>query len=510
MFGLIGKALMSIDALTAQNEKQPLWPFLKLLLGFWTGSTRQVAWLLSAGLFTSLIANLLVAIAINHWNKYFFDALQNKEPQRLRWSIALVIMLALLSAVASLALFQVRTRLQLRWRKWLTETLIRKWIEKRRFYQLSVLGLIDNPEARIAEDGRQSVELLVDFVAGITNAFLGSASFIGILWFVGGSINLFGVAIPGYMVIAVVAYSALTSYGMFVLGRPLVERVEKKASGEADLRYELTHTRENAENIALLGGDDDERTRLNATFNELVKRWLDVISRQARMLFLANGNNVLAPIVPLLLGAPKYLSGDMSLGDLMQAAAAFAQVQMALNWLADNSLRLADWFASARRVAALDKSFDQLDASVASLGDNTINLGFSDDGALHLKGLSIAQLDGTLMLADADARIARGEKVLVKGNALPGKSTLIRAIAGLWPWGSGDILRPRGTTFAFMPQRPYIPFGSLRAAINYPQGGETPDEDRIRTVFIECGLDCLISQLDVEEDWSGLLSNNEQ
>ncbi|WP_306792354.1 SbmA/BacA-like family transporter, partial [Methylocystis sp. MJC1] len=328
------------------------------------------------------------AIAVNRWNKFFFDALQSKDQRLLLLGISLFLALALTSSMTSVALLQMRMRFQLRWREWLTRTLVRRWMERRRFYQLSVLRLVDNPEARIAEDGRIAIELFVDFATGVTNALLMAASFVSVLWFIGGSLTLWGVTVPGYLVIAVVFYSACTSYGMLLLGGPLVSRVEAKAVAEADFRFELSHTRENAETIALIGGDDAERERLCTRFDQVALRWVAVIGRQARMLFLSSGNNVLAPVIPLMLGAPKYLAGDISLGDLMQAAAAFIQVQLALNWLADNSMRLADWFASARRVAALDLFFDNLDKLAIGAEAKMIDLAFSDDGALHLCGLS--------------------------------------------------------------------------------------------------------------------------
>ena len=243
----------------------------------------------------------------------------------------------------------------------------------------------------------------------------------------------------------------------------------------------------------------------------MAQRWIGVIGRQARMLFISNGNNVLAPVIPLLLGAPKYLAGELSLGDLMQAAAAFSQVQTALNWLADNSLRLADWFASARRVAALDTSFDQLDKLAEGPGGDAIELGFSDDDALHLCGLCINQHDGTLMLSDAEATIKKGEKVLVKGDSGTGKSTLIRAMAGLWPWGSGRILRPRDARISFMPQRPYIPMGTLRQALDYPlEEGAPLEAARTEEILRACGLDQLVDRLDADEHWAGILSGGEQ
>ena len=498
------------EAKPTQSGGRHLRWFLRMALGFWSGASRRKALILSAGLLACLVANLLTGIAVNVWNKYFFDALQNRDDHSLLVSIGLVAVLSVLSAIASVALLEVRMRLQLRWRQWLAARLVRRWMSRRRFYQLSILGLVDNPEGRIAEDGRVAIELFVDFVSGMLNAVMTAVSFVGVLWFVGGSITIWGIWIPGYLVIAVIIYSGLTSYGMLVFGRPLVARVESKSAGEADFRYQLTRTRENAETIALIGGDEDERTMLGATFGVLARRWVAVINQQAKMLFQSSANAVWAPVAPLLLGAPKYLSGEMTLGDLMQAAAAFAQVQMALNWLADNALRLADWFASARRVAALDMAFETLDLLAVEGGENTIELGFSHDGAVHLEGLSIAQHDGKVMLADADARIDRGEKILVKGDSGTGKSTLIRAMAGLWPWGSGRILRPADARISFMPQRPYLPLGTLRAAINYPQDGPDASADDMISMLQECGLAHLAHRLDDDVNWSLVLSGGEQ
>ncbi len=484
--------------------------FANLSFGFWTGPTRRKATLFVVGLFACLLLNLAPAIAINRWNKFFFDAMQNKDQRLIILSIGLMLALAFASALTSVALLQTRMRFQLRWREWLTQSLVRRWMEGRRFYQLSVLRLVDNPEARIAEDGRIAIELFVDFATGVTNALLMAASFVSVLWFIGGSLTFGGVTIPGYLVIAVVIYSVSTSFGMLLLGRPLVARVEAKAAAEADFRFELSHTRENAETIALIGADDAERERHYARFSQVALRWVAVIGRQARMLFLSSGNNVLAPVIPLMLGAPKYLAGEMSLGDLMQAAAAFIQVQLALNWLADNSLRLADWFASARRVAALSLFFDDLDKLAIGAEEKMIDLALSNDGALHLCGLSIAQHDGTLMLADTDAVIGRGEKVLVKGDSGAGKSTLIRAMAGLWPWGSGRILRPRDARIAFMPQQPYMPRGTLRDALDYPRDDTPPDPARTGKILAACGLAHLVSRLDEEQSWSDVLSGGEQ
>jgi len=483
--------------------------FYRLALGFWRGDSARAAWFLSLAFLGCLFASMGLQVAVTRWSKYFFDALQAKDMHTVQLSIVLAVGLALATAIVAVLLIQSRMRLQLRWRTWLTDTLVARWLTERRFYQLTILRNVDNPEARIAEDGRISIELFVDIAGGVLNTVILSASFMVVLWSVGGSLTIGGVSIPGYLVIAVVLYTALTSLGMLLLGRPLVNAVAHKAAGEGDFRYALTRTRENAENIALIGGDDDERAAIMMSFTDLAKRWICVIGRQTRMMFLSSGNNVIAPVVPLILCTPKFMSGEMSLGDLMQAAAAFGQVQTALNWLADNAYNLANWSASARRVGELDQAFTELDAAAEARGRQTIVLEDSPDGNFHLRDLAVSQVSGNSMLAESEASFAPGDKVLVKGPSGSGKSTLIRAIAGLWPWGSGRIQRPNHASIAFMPQRPYMPLGTLRNAIDYPATDHKAETADIEKILRECGLEHLMPRLDEEDSWSTVLSGGE-
>lgn len=340
--------------------------FITMAFGFWSGPTSRTAWLLSLGFLTCLIANMLVAVGFNQWNKFFFDALQVGDRTALQWSSGLLLALALCTAITSTAGIQTRMRLQLHWRKWLTEALIARWLHNRPIEHVEMMRAVDNPEARIADDGRIAVELFVDLAGGIINTVLLSTSLVLVLWHVGGGIAIAGVTIPGYFVIAVFIYSAATSLAMWRLAWPLVRRVEEKAAREGDFRYALMRTREKSDASALENGERDELRALGISFSALAGRWLDMIERQTRMMLLSSSNTLLAPTIPLFLGLPKFLSGSMTLGDLMQVAAAFLQVHAALNWLADNALSLANWSASARRVAALDMAYKGLEADIRS------------------------------------------------------------------------------------------------------------------------------------------------
>jgi putative ATP-binding cassette transporter len=490
--------------------------YFRIARGFWGGPTRRRAWFLITGVLVFALANLAAALGVNRWNRFFFDAIENKQVGLVYLGVGIIVLLAVASAAASVGLVHMRMRFALRWRQWITGHLIERWLADRRFYQLNIVGGdASNPEYRIADDVRLATEPLVDFLIGLTNAILAAVAFLGVLWAVGGSIRIGAGGsehvIPGYMVWAAIVYSTITSLGMYFLGRPLIAAVESKNTGEAQLRYELTRVRDSAENIALIGGDEDERLRLKETFGDLATRWIRVIVRQARMTWIFNGSTVLSPAVPLLLGAPKYLAGELSLGELMQVATAFAQVQIALNWLADNAIRLAEWFASAQRVVELRRMLENLEATIGRHGsDTTVVLGPSPDDAIHFRDVSITQLDGKLMIEGADVVIPRGEKVLVKGQSGTGKSTLIRAMAGLWPWGSGQILRPEDATIAFMPQRPYLPLGTLRHALMYPVvDAEHPDE-HLADALKRCGLSHLVPRLDDEDQWEGILSGGEK
>jgi putative ATP-binding cassette transporter len=295
---------------------------------------------------------------------------------------------------------------------------------------------------------------------------------------------------------------------MLSLGKPLISTTASKNAAEAQNRFELVRIRENAESIALIGGEDDERRTIETTLGSVLARWAGVIRQQSLVVFIVHGNVMLAPVLPLLIGAPKYLAGEMTLGNLMQLAAAFVQTQVAFNWLVDNFVRLAEWRASAGRVVELwltlaafrrRQDSEERIARVETEGD-----------AVEMTGLSVSLHNGKVVIRDADASIRPGEKVLIKGASGTGKSTLIRAIAGLWPWGSGRIALPARATLLFQPQKPYIPLGSLRNALLYPAAGVARDNAEIAAAMTRCGLRSFIGRLDEEQRWDRILSGGQQ
>jgi putative ATP-binding cassette transporter len=488
--------------------------FLERAVGFWTGPTRTTAWTWTVGALALVLVNLAVNVGINQWNKWFFDALERKDASTLGTAVLVIVVLIAAGAASAVAMVLCRMTLQVKWRQWLTGDLLARWLSEQRYYRLAVTDEEQiNPEYRIADDLRLASEPVVEFVIGFINALLVAVTFVGILFWVGGSLTVSiggtSVWVPGYIAIAALLYAATTSALTYFIGNPLVDRVAAKNESEAQFRYELTRVRENAESIALIKGADDERERLNETFSTVVARWLDVVRQHCHLTWIFNSNAFFAPIFPVLLATPKYLAGELTLGSVMQLAAAFTAVLTALNWFAENFIRLAEWSASARRVQELNESFEDMDDDAA----RTAAIVVENTGTEHIEitDLSIVHRDGRVVIDDADIKVAPGERVLLGGESGSGKSTLIRAIAGLWPWGEGRILLPAGAKLAFVPQRPYIPLGTLRDAIAYPVEGKLLSDERAKAVLKDVGLGYLASKLDTEEErWDQTLSGGER
>ncbi len=297
---------------------------------------------------------------------------------------------------------------------------------------------------------------------------------------------------------------------MVIIGRRFVAVSERKNQSEAEYRYPLTRLRENGESIALIHGEEEERSGVNKALAAVLRNWRNICIQAMRTTIVSQTSSYIAPILPVILCAPKYLDGSMTLGQVMQAASAFTIVQAAFNWLVDNYPRLADWTASAHRVASLERSLDALERAESGEGVPRIEHDKGKVAALRLRNLSVTLDDGTAVVKDAEVEICPGEKVLVVGESGTGKSTLVRAIAGLWPWGEGDIEVQKNAKLFLLPQRPYVPIGTLRRAATYPDAAESRSREEIAEAFKKVGLGHLADRLEEEGPWDQTLSGGEK
>jgi putative ATP-binding cassette transporter len=388
------------------------------------------------------------------------------------------------------------------------------WIANGRYYQLNLVkGDHKNPEFRIADDLRLATDSPVDFIVGLASAALSAATFIVVLWTIGGDLtfNMGGatITIPGFLVIAAVLYAFIASISMVVIGKRFVAVSEHRNQAEAEYRYALTRVRENGESIALLGGEQEERAGLDKGLKKVLHWWRELLGQHMRTTIVSQSSAMIAPVIPVLLAAPKFLDGTMTLGQVMQAASAFVIVQTAFSWLVNNYPRFADWRASAQRVASLLVSLDRLNRAEEH-GIGRIERKETGDAALRLKDVSVTLDDGTSVVDDADVSIEPGEKVLVMGESGTGKSSLVRAIAGLWPWGEGTVQLKAGANLFLLPQRPYIPLGTLRRAVTYPASVDEIPHDKVIEVMEAVGLGELVPRLDEDIAWDQTLSGGEK
>jgi vitamin B12/bleomycin/antimicrobial peptide transport system ATP-binding/permease protein len=483
--------------------------FARLTGGFWRGGTAGRAWFWSVALASAIILSVFANVTVNRWNGWFFDALEKKDGESALIAMAVFPVLVLIAAGLGVLILVSRETFQVHWRAYVTAKLADGWIGERRFYALSLSGYEPaNPEYRIADDVRWATEPVVDFAIGLLSAVITAITFIGILWSIGGSLGVeaMGVAfeIPAYMVLAALVYAVLVSGLITWVGRPLPRLIAARNEGEARLRFSLMRIRDHGETIALSRAEAGERRAVGATYDTLVTRWLAMIRQRGRLTWITNGSGALVPVVPLLLAAPKYLSGAMSLGDVVQVAAAFVAVQNAFNWVLDNFMRIAEWLASARRVDELARALRAIEAGAA---ESDVAVLASEDGGLRLAELTLTDRDGRTLLADFSASLPAGATLHVAGELGHGKTALIQAVAGLWPWGRGAVALPVEARIAVLPQHLHLSEGSLRAALD-PIGGHG-DEAAVAALR-RYGLSGLVPQIDLARDWDKALTTGDR
>jgi putative ATP-binding cassette transporter len=488
--------------------------FSRFASGFWRGSDARRAWVLTIALATVLIFSTAATVALNHWTRWFFDALERRDAAAL-WHSALIF-LAIIAFMAAIGVCIVltRERLQVHWRAWIVGEVVSRWLDRRRFYHLGHTGTQPaNPEYRIADDSRWASEPLVDLGIGLLTATISAAAFISILWSVGGSITV-GIGstnftIPAYMVLLAVAYGVFGSLLTMWIGRRLVGYVGRKNEAEGDFRFALMRLRDNAESVALMRGETSERRILQRIYSNVVERWLLIVQQHGRLTWVTNTIGPMTPLVPLLFAAPKYLRGELTLGEVTQLAAAFAQVQMAISWIVDNFSRIADWYASARRVMDMVDACASIDEHLAA-APHRIEITTSPTEGLTLDGVTVHDPAGRPLIARADLTLPPATSMSIAGDTSSGKTTLIRAIAGLWHQGHGTIQVGSDTRIMIAPQQGYVPLATLREALSYPEETALHSDDELAAALGMAGLAQLAGRLDEPGRWDQSLSTGER
>ncbi|AMJ62558.1 ABC transporter ATP-binding protein/permease [Bosea sp. PAMC 26642] len=491
------------------NDRQVACRFARLTGGFWRGKSARKAWFWSLSLAGAIVVSVFANVTVNRWNGWFFDALEKKDGESALVAMAVFPVLCLIVAGIGVVILISRETFQVHWREWVTGKLTDGWVGERRFFRLSASGYEPaNPEYRIADDIRWATEPVVDFAIGLLSSIITAITFIGILWSIGGSLTLHAdsgpIEIPAYMVLAAIVYAVLVSALISIVGRRLPRLIAARNEGEARLRFALMRIRDHGETIALARAETGERRAVAQTYDGLVQRWLAMIRQRGRLTWITNGSGALVPVVPLLLAAPKYLASEMSLGEVVQVAAAFVAVQNAFNWLMDNFMRIAEWLAAARRVNELSDALERVDGPPP--GDH-LAVKPSRDGLLRLDEVTLIDRDGRTLVADVAFALPPGATLHLSGELGLGKAALIQAMAGLWPWGRGEIALPAGALVTVVPQKLHLSTGSLRDALDT---SVSLPHHALATALQRYGLSHLVPALDESRDWDKELATGDR
>ena len=483
----------------------------RLIRPYWFSEERWSARLLLSAIVILTLGMVWINVEINQWQSAFFNSLQDKKQDAF---FALLIRFGWLAAAfIVMAVYQLYLNqwLQIRWRRWMTDLYLGQWLAAHAYYRMQLNdGGTDNPDQRIAEDFKLFIEQTLSLTLGFINALVTLVSFIGILWGLSGVLDftLGGVAyqMPGYMVWVALAYAMLGTWLTHRIGIRLIGLNFDQQRFEADFRFSLVRFRENAEGVALYSGEAQELAGFRGRFGNLVANWIQIMIQQKRLTWFTTGYAQIAIIVPYVVAAPRYFSGSIPLGGLVQTASAFGQVQGALSWFIDAYTTFAEWRASAERLITFERAMQR---AIERIDAGGIEMEHAESGGLEVSDLSLELPDKRPLLERSTFKIAPGESVLLSGPSGSGKSTLFRAIAGIWPFGKGHIRRPVSATL-FLPQRPYLPIGTLRKAVTFP--GETGrfSDAAIRDALAACALPQLAERLDDDQHWALQLSPGEQ
>ncbi|UGA41848.1 ABC transporter ATP-binding protein/permease [Bradyrhizobium quebecense] len=459
------------------------------------------------------LASVFLTVLFNRWNNVFYNALQERDQAVFTYQIGYFCVLAAFWIGLKVYQLYLNQWLQIRWRRWMTTRYLGGWLNDANHYRMQLLGdAADNPDQRIADDSQRFVEQTLTLGIGLLSSVVTLASFVFILWGLSNQapLHLFGreIGIPGYLVWGALIYAILGTVLTHVIGRPLVDLNFRQQRFEADFRFNLVRTRENAEQIALLRGEPAERTRLLDRFGFVVGNWLGIMQRTKKLTAFTATYSQAAVIFPYVLIAPAYFANKIQLGGMMQTASAFSSVQDSLSFFITAYRTLAEWQSVVARLDGFENSIRGGDALAQR--QDIIHVKPTAGDTIDLDDLLVTLPDGKPLLAADGFSLRDNERTLVTGPSGAGKSTLFRAVAGIWPFGRGAVHIPANASLMMLPQRPYLPIGSLHGAVVYPGQAASYDAGRVREVLTAVGLPQLAARLEEEAHWNRMLSLGEQ
>ena len=481
-----------------------------LTKSYWQSEEKKKAFFLLGCIIALTLGVVYMLVLLNQWNNSFYSALQNYDAKKIfdelihfSWLAAIYILLAVYS-------YYLQQTLILNWRRWLTTRFIDIWLRNKTYYNLQMFGKdTDNPDQRISEDVRQFVEMTLSFGIGILKAFCTFASFVVILYNLSGSLSFTFMGktwtINGYMLWASLIYSVIGTYITHIVGRKLVKINFIQQKYEADFRFSMIRLRESAESVAFYRGEAQEGSVFKQRFKMLLDNFWKLVNKQKQLVFLNSGYSQIAIIFPFVVAMNRYLTKEVTLGGLMQVASAFGRVQDSLSYFVDMYSSIAQWQAVVMRLTYFGRHMHEVSQQAERFHVER----FAAADAVKVSSMQINLPDGKPLLENITFTLQPGQNVLIKGVSGSGKSTLLRAVSGIWPFVDGKIFLPSRDKLMFIPQKPYLPLGTLRAALNYP-GNKPIDDTELIYLMDLCQIGYLKDKLDLEADWSHVLSVGEQ
>lgn len=481
-----------------------------LTKSYWQSEEKKKAFFLLGCIIALTLGVVYMLVLLNQWNNSFYSALQNYDAKKIfdelihfSWLAAIYILLAVYS-------YYLQQTLILNWRRWLTTRFIDIWLQNKTYYNLQMFGKdTDNPDQRISEDVRQFVEMTLSFGIGILKAFCTFASFVVILYNLSGSLSFTFMGktwtINGYMLWASLLYSVIGTYITHIVGRKLVKINFIQQKYEADFRFSMIRLRESAESVAFYRGEAQEGSVFKQRFKMLLDNFWKLVNKQKQLVFLNSGYSQIAIIFPFVVAMNRYLTKEVTLGGLMRVASAFGRVQDSLSYFVDMYSSIAQWQAVVMRLTCFGHHMHDVYQQAERFHVER----FAAADVVEVDNMQINLPDGKPLLENISFTLHPGHNVLIKGVSGSGKSTLLRAISGIWPFVDGKIFLPERDKLMFIPQKSYLPLGTLRAALNYP-GNKPIDDTELIYLMDLCQIGYLKDKLDLEADWSHVLSVGEQ